>query len=61
VIVGGAVLALLAVHEAVLVWDLVPRWIPLAMAGLLLVGLAMTYERRRREIVRLRVTVGRMR
>jgi hypothetical protein len=61
VAVGGSVLALIAVHEVALVWDLLPRWIPLALAGLLLVGLAMTYERRRRDLARLRETVGRMR
>jgi hypothetical protein len=61
VVVGGGVLALLALHEAVLLWDLLPRWIPLAAAGLLLVGLAVTYERRRRDLSRLRTTIGRMR
>jgi hypothetical protein len=61
VVVGGGVLVLLAVHEMVLVWDLIPRWIPLASAGLLLVGLAMTYERRRRDVAKLRAAVGGMR
>jgi uncharacterized membrane protein YbaN (DUF454 family) len=60
VVVGGAALAVVALHEAVLVWDLMPRWLPLAVAGLVLVGLAMTYERRRRDVVRLRDAVGRM-
>jgi hypothetical protein len=60
VVVGGTVLAVVAVHEMALVWDLLPRWIPLAIAGLLLVGVAMTYERRRRDVARLRQAVGRM-
>jgi len=60
VVVGGAVLALIALHEAVLLWDLLPRWIPLATAGLMLVGLAITYERRRRDLSRLRAVVGGM-
>ena len=60
VVVGGAVLTLLALHEIALLWDLLPRWIPLATAGLLLVGVAMTYERRRRDLNRLRGAVGRM-
>ena len=60
VMVGGAVLALVALHETVLIWDLVPRWVPLALGGLLLVGLAMTYERRRRDMARLRTAIGRM-
>jgi hypothetical protein len=60
VIVGGVVLAAVALHELVLVWDVLPRWIPLAAAGLLLVGLAMTLERRRRDLTRLRATLTRM-
>jgi hypothetical protein len=60
VVVGGAALVAVAVHEIALVWDLLPRWIPLAAGGLLLVGLAMTYERRRRDVARLRESVGRM-
>jgi hypothetical protein len=54
------VLALLAVHEVALVWDLIPRWAPLAAAGLVLVAVATTYERRRRDLARLAGVVGRM-
>jgi hypothetical protein len=61
VAVGGAALGLLALHEIALVWDLLPRWAPLAVAGLLLVGLAVTYERRRRDLIRLRGALSRMR
>jgi len=61
VVVGGTALGVIALHESVLVWDLLPRWIPLALAGLLLVGLAITYERRRRDLGRLRTAVARMR
>ncbi|MGE5827044.1 MAG: SCO7613 C-terminal domain-containing membrane protein [Micromonosporaceae bacterium] len=60
VVVGAAVLVLVAGHELVLFWDYVPRWIPLALGGLVLVGVAMTYERRRRDMVRLRGAVSRM-
>ncbi|MEU8230616.1 hypothetical protein AB0C12_13560 [Actinoplanes sp. NPDC048967] len=60
VVAGGTVLAVVALHEVVLVWDLLPRWIPLAAAGLLLVGLAMTLERRRRDLARVRAALGRM-
>jgi hypothetical protein len=60
VVAGGAVLAVVALHELVLVWDLLPRWIPLAAAGLLLVGLAMTLERRRRDLARVRAALTRM-
>jgi hypothetical protein len=60
VILGGFALLIVAVHELVLVWQLVPAWVPLGVGGLLLVGLAITYERRLRDLARLRDTVSRM-
>ncbi|MFF3864893.1 SCO7613 C-terminal domain-containing membrane protein [Micromonospora sp. NPDC001898] len=60
VLLGGITLALLALHELVRSWDLLPRWIFLAVGGLALIGLAATYERRRRDLARLRAVVGRM-
>jgi hypothetical protein len=61
VVVGGLVVSAVAVHEIVLRWDLLPRWAPLAVAGLALVALATTYERRRRDLARLRRVVGGLR
>jgi len=60
VVAGGTVLIVVALHEMVLVWDLLPRWIPIAAAGLLLVLLAMTLERRRRDLARFRSALTRM-
>jgi hypothetical protein len=60
VVIGGAALALVALHELAQVWDLVPRWIPLAAAGLLLIVLAATLERRRRDLARLRTAFTHM-
>ncbi|MEU5947888.1 hypothetical protein ABZ793_20315 [Micromonospora sp. NPDC047465] len=60
VLLGGVTLALLALHELVRGWDLLPRWIFLAVGGFALIGLAATYERRRRDLARLRAAVGRM-
>jgi hypothetical protein len=60
VVAGGLVLVVVALHEIGLVWDLLPRWIPLALGGLLLVGLAITYERRLRDAARLRDALRRM-
>lgn len=60
VLVGGGVLALLALHELARGWDLLPRWIYLGVGGLALVALAATYERRRRDLARLRAAVGRL-
>ncbi|MEV8512684.1 hypothetical protein [Dactylosporangium sp. NPDC051484] len=59
--VGGVVLAVLVGHEIRLYWDYLPRWAPLAIGGALLVGFAVTYERRLRDLARLRATIGRMR
>ncbi len=60
VVVGGAVLVLLALRELVGLWELLPRWLPLAVAGLVLLVLGATYEQRRRDVRRLRETLGRM-
>lgn len=64
-LVGGAVLALDAVHElapyVVQVVGALPRWLPPALAGLLLLVVGATYEQRLRDARRLKETVGRMR
>ncbi|MFF3857178.1 SCO7613 C-terminal domain-containing membrane protein [Micromonospora sp. NPDC002575] len=60
VLLGGVTLVLLALHELARGWDLLPRWIFLAAGGLALIGLAATYERRRRDLARFRAAVGRM-
>ncbi|MFC0532689.1 SCO7613 C-terminal domain-containing membrane protein [Phytohabitans kaempferiae] len=58
-IVGGVTLVVVAIHE-ILVWDVLPRWAYLAVGGLLLIGVAMTYERRLRDLRRLRGALARM-
>lgn len=60
VVSGGIAVVLIALHELAQVWDLVPRWVPLAVGGLLLVGVATTLEQRRRDLSRLRDAVNRM-
>ncbi|MFD3520736.1 SCO7613 C-terminal domain-containing membrane protein [Streptomyces sp. NPDC058653] len=64
-VLGGAVLALDTLHElapyVVQVVDSLPRWLPPALAGLLLLALGATYERRLHDARRLRRTLGRMR
>ncbi|MEU3448797.1 hypothetical protein AB0H29_16470 [Streptomyces thermolilacinus] len=63
-LLGGGVLLLVALHElAPYVAHMVgvlPRWLPPALAGLLLLMVGATYERRLRELRRLREAVGRM-
>ncbi|HVL18965.1 MAG TPA: hypothetical protein VM387_13245, partial [Gemmatimonadales bacterium] len=64
-VLGGAALALVAAHElAPYVVQLVgalPRWLPPAAAGLLLLAVGATYERRLREARALRGRLARMR
>ncbi|MEU9212427.1 hypothetical protein AB0D27_31980 [Streptomyces sp. NPDC048415] len=63
-VVGGTVLALDALHELapyiVQVVDALPRWVPPALAGLLLLALGATYEQRMRDARRVREVLGRM-
>lgn len=63
-VLGGSVLTLDALHELapyiVQVTDALPRWVPPALAGLLLLALGATYERRIRDVRRMRDILGRM-
>ncbi|MFI5520098.1 SCO7613 C-terminal domain-containing membrane protein [Streptomyces platensis] len=63
-VVGGGVLVLVGVHElaptVLQVFGLLPRWVPVAAAGLLLLLLGATYEKRIDEARRLRDTVRSM-
>ncbi|MFC7481158.1 SCO7613 C-terminal domain-containing membrane protein [Luedemannella flava] len=61
VVLGGLVLAVVALHELVLLGQKLPTWVPLSVGGALLLGIAATFERRRRDLARLRETVGRLR
>ncbi|MFE2431989.1 SCO7613 C-terminal domain-containing membrane protein [Streptomyces sp. NPDC059373] len=64
-LLGGAALALDALHElAPLVAQVVgalPRWLPLALAGVLLLAVGATYEQRLRDVRRVRDLLGRLR
>ncbi len=63
-VLGGAVLVLVALHELapylVQIADALPRWVPPALAGLLLLGVGATYEQRLRDVRRVREVLGRM-
>ncbi len=63
-VLGGAVLVLDALHELapylVQVADGLPRWVPPALAGLLLLAAGATYEQRIRDVRRVREALGRM-
>ncbi|MEU4536956.1 hypothetical protein AB0G15_19015 [Streptosporangium sp. NPDC023825] len=64
-VLGGLALAVVALHELAPwiaeVVVLVPRWVPMALGGALLVVVGATYEARLRDVRRLRGAVGRMR
>ncbi|MFE6985989.1 SCO7613 C-terminal domain-containing membrane protein [Streptomyces griseus] len=64
-VLGGAVLALDGLHElapyVVQVAGTLPRWLPPALAGLLLLVVGATYEQRLRDARRLKDALGRMR
>ncbi|MFF9851951.1 SCO7613 C-terminal domain-containing membrane protein [Streptomyces litmocidini] len=64
-VLGGGVLALDGLHEltpyVVQVVGALPRWLPPALAGLLLLAVGATYEQRLRDARRLRARFGRMR
>ncbi|MFI8168524.1 SCO7613 C-terminal domain-containing membrane protein [Streptomyces sp. NPDC085931] len=63
-VLGGAVLTLVTLHElapyVVQVTGALPRWAPPALAGLLLLALGATYEQRLRDVRRVREVLGRM-
>lgn len=64
-VLGGTVLSLDALHElapyVVQVVGVLPRWLPPALAGLLLLAVGATYEQRLRDARKLRDALGRMR
>ncbi|MFC7217504.1 SCO7613 C-terminal domain-containing membrane protein [Streptomyces polyrhachis] len=64
-LLGGAVLALDVLHElapyVVQVAGVLPRWMPPAAVGALLLAVGATYEQRLREARRVREALGRMR
>ncbi|MER5923076.1 SCO7613 C-terminal domain-containing membrane protein [Streptomyces mirabilis] len=64
-VLGGGVLALDALHELapylVQMAGALPRWVPPALAGLVLLALGATYEQRIRDARRVREVLGRMR
>ncbi|HEV7708873.1 MAG TPA: hypothetical protein VGP16_11815 [Asanoa sp.] len=59
VVAGGLTLVVLIIHELA-VWDLLPRWAYMAAGGLALIAVAITYERRLRDLRRVRGALARM-
>ncbi|WNZ12980.1 SCO7613 C-terminal domain-containing membrane protein [Streptomyces sp. 11x1] len=63
-LLGGATLALVALHELApyiaQVVDALPRWVPPALAGLALLAAGATYEQRLRDARRVRNVLGKL-
>ena len=60
VVIGSIAVVLVALRELAGLWELLPRWIPLAAAGLVLLALGATYEQRRRDVRRLGQALSKM-
>ncbi|MEV0274639.1 hypothetical protein AB0H43_38200 [Hamadaea sp. NPDC050747] len=58
VVVGGGVLVVLALHELTLYWTRLPLWLPIGVGGAILLTLAITYERRLRDLRALRLKLA---
>jgi hypothetical protein len=58
VVIGGAVLIVVALHELTQVWTSLPLWLPIGAGGAILVALAITYERRLRDLRTLRSRIS---
>ena len=53
VVISGAVVMVSALRELALLWMLLPTWLPLGVAGALLLAVGATFEKRRRDLYRL--------
>ncbi|MFC6015740.1 SCO7613 C-terminal domain-containing membrane protein [Plantactinospora solaniradicis] len=60
VVAGAVVVVVITAYEVVRYWDELPRWLPMGIGGIILIVLGATYERRRRDLRRLRQAVARM-
>ncbi|WP_199043028.1 SCO7613 C-terminal domain-containing membrane protein [Glycomyces salinus] len=60
-VLGSAVLLVLTVNEIALLWHLIPKWVPLAVGGGVLIFTGATIEQRRRDLRRLSAGLKSMR
>jgi hypothetical protein len=60
-VLGSIALAVMTINELSLLWDLIPVWIPPAIGGAILIGAGATFERRRRDVRRIRENLKSMR
>ncbi|MEU6247263.1 hypothetical protein [Glycomyces sp. NPDC047010] len=60
-VLGSIALAVLTINELTLVWHYIPVWIPPAIGGVVLIGAGATFEKRRRDLARIRQGLKAMR
>ena len=60
-VLGSVALVVLTVNEMALMWHLIPKWIPLAVGGAILIFTGATVEQRRRDLRRLSAGLKSMR
>ncbi|THV42627.1 SCO7613 C-terminal domain-containing membrane protein [Glycomyces buryatensis] len=60
-VLGAIVLLAITANELSLVWTLIPKWIPLAIGGAVLIGAGATLEQRRKDVARIGQAVKSMR
>ncbi|WP_026922313.1 SCO7613 C-terminal domain-containing membrane protein [Glycomyces arizonensis] len=53
-VLGSIALVVLTINELALVWHAIPQWIAPAVGGAILIAAGATFEKRRRDLVRLR-------
>lgn len=60
-LLGSIALAVVTINELTLLWHLIPVWIPPAIGGAILIGAGATFEKRRRDLARIRAGLKSMR
>ncbi|MFC3491394.1 SCO7613 C-terminal domain-containing membrane protein [Glycomyces rhizosphaerae] len=60
-VLGSIALAIMTINELALLWHHIPVWIPPAIGGAILIGAGATFERRRRDVRRIRDSLKSMR
>ncbi|WP_133884233.1 proline-rich domain-containing protein [Glycomyces sp. NRRL B-16210] len=60
-LLGSIALAVVTINELTLLWHLIPVWIPPAIGGVILIGAGATFEKRRRDLARIRSGLKSMR
>ena len=60
-VLGSIALTIATINELALLWHVIPVWIPPAIGGAILIGAGATFEKRRRDLSRIRDSLKSMR